>query len=263
MAGSMSPAGGAEYITHHLVHWTMSFGGYTLHADTILVSLALMLGAMLLMQIAVWRLKVASPSRLQLVVEMLVEFVRYQMHGVGIGKHVEKTVGSLALTVFVWVLLMNAMDLVPVDLLPVVFMYAGVPYFRAVPTADMNMTFALAGAVLFFSEAVLFHRVGFFRGCYTILSHPFGIYAAPFNLLKHVIGAFSRLISLSLRLFGNLYGGELIFILIAGLVPYWIQGPPYWAWLALHLLIVTLQAFIFMVLSIIYISMSDHAADNH
>jgi F-type H+-transporting ATPase subunit a len=151
------------------------------------------------------------------------------------------------------------MDLVPVDLLPAIASVFGIHYLRVVPSTDLNSTFALSISVLFlvyFYSIKVKGGMGFAK---EVLYHPFGKWLMPFNLLLRIVEDLAKPISLSLRLFGNLYAGELIFILIA-LLPWWLQFTLGWPWAVFHLLIITLQAFIFMVLTIVYLSMAheDH-----
>ena len=162
-------------------------------------------------------------------------------------------IAPLALTIVCWVFLMNLMDLIPVDWLPWVAGMAGVPYLKVVPTTDVNVTFAMAISVfilvLFYSVKI--KGIGGFTKELTL--QPFNHWAAiPFNFVLEGVSLLAKPVSLSLRLFGNLYAGELIFLLIA-LLGIW-QLPLHFAWAVFHLLIVTLQAFIFMMLTIVYLS---------
>ena len=155
-----------------------------------------------------------------------------------------------------WVFLMSFMDLIPVDLLPRAMGAVGIEHFRAVPTADLNQTFALSISVFFL---ILFYSIkikgwrGFGK---EIITKPFGIWLFPVNILFRVIEDFSKPFSLAFRLYGNLFAGELIFILIAALLPWWFQWVPGGIWAIFHILIIALQAFIFMILTIIYLSMA-------
>ncbi|MEC7030406.1 MAG: F0F1 ATP synthase subunit A [Pseudomonadota bacterium] len=246
----------SAYIHHHLQHWQATVpGGWVINLDTILLSTGLAVLFWLIMRMVVLRFSIEKPTKTQIVVEELVVFVRQQVGG-NLPPELLSSVGALALTVFAWVFLMNCMDLVPVDLLPVLAMALGSEYFRPVPTADLNVTFALSIGVMLVVYVHAFRANGILGWLRETLSQPFGWYLFPVNVIKHLITDLAKVISLSLRLFGNLYGGELIFILIAGLVPYALQAVPYWGWMTLHLLIVTLQAFIFMILSVIYIALA-------
>lgn len=167
-----------------------------------------------------------------------------------------KLIAPLSMTVFVWVFLMNTMDLLPVDLLPyIACQVLGIPYLRVVPSADVNITFgmALSVFVLVIYYSIYVHGIsGFIK---QLIYHPFNYSVCiPINFIFEIISLLSRPISLSLRLFGNMYASELIFILIAGLLPWWCQWVLSVPWAIFHILIIVLQAFIFMVLTIIYLS---------
>lgn len=199
---------------------------------------------------------IETPSRLQNAVETLVEFadtsVRETFHGKS-----HPIIAPLALTIFCWILLMNLMDLVPVDILPLLAQkIAGDPhfYFKVVPTTDPNVTFGFSLSVFFL---ILFYSIkikglGGFLGELTF--HPFGKWLFFFNWLIEGVSLLARPISLALRLFGNMYAGELLFLLIA-LLGYW-QLPAHFFWAVFHLLVVPLQAYIFMMLTIVYLGMA-------
>jgi F-type H+-transporting ATPase subunit a len=164
-------------------------------------------------------------------------------------------IAPLALTIFCWVFLMNLMDLVPIDLVPNIMAALGVPYFKILPTANLNTTFALSISVLLLVIFYSFKGKGFGGFMKELLFHPFGPWLLPFNLLLNIVELLAKPISLSLRLFGNLYAAELIFILIA-LLPWWIQWTLGGPWAIFHILVIPLQAFIFMMLTIVYLSMA-------
>jgi len=166
-----------------------------------------------------------------------------------------KLIAPLALTLFVWVFFMNLMDLIPVDWLPGTAALIGVPYLKVVPTTDVNITFAMALSVfvLIVFYSIKIKGIGGFAKELTL--QPFNHWAAiPFNLVLEGVSLLAKPISLSLRLFGNLYAGELIFILIA-LMGLW-QLPFHFIWAVFHILIIVLQAFIFMMLTIVYLSLA-------
>ena len=254
-----------EYIQHHLKHWSITIYGdkgsfFTLHLDTILISI--LLGFIFLVPFARCAkfASVRTPGRFQASLELLVEFVESQVRET-LSERVS-SVGALGLTLFVYIFLMNFMDLVPVDLLPVIASNMGVEYFRAVPTADLNATFGLS---IFVFISIYFHAIkfnGVINWLKEVSSEPFGIYLMPVNIAKHLIADIARPISLSLRLFGNLYAGEIIFILIA-LTPAYMQWLLAGAWLGFHLFVITVQAFIFMILAIVYIGLVKHTGDDH
>jgi F-type H+-transporting ATPase subunit a len=162
-------------------------------------------------------------------------------------------IAPLALTLFVWIFLMNAMDLIPVDWLPWAASQAGVGYLRAVPTADVNITFAMGISVFLLTLFYSIRMKGFGGFTRELTLQPFNHWAAvPFNFALEGVALIAKPVSLSLRLFGNLYAGELIFMLIA-LLGIW-QLPLHFGWAVFHLLIVLLQAFIFMMLTVVYLS---------
>jgi len=203
------------------------------------------------------RAVVGVPGHWQNFVETMVEFVdktvKESYHGTS------QLIAPLALTIFIWVFLMNFMDLVPVDLLPSTLSWFGIDYFRSVPTADPNITFGLSltvFAMLIYFNIKIKGVVGLGK---EMATQPFGIYLMPINILFRVLEEFVRPISLSLRLFGNLFAGELIFILIA-LLPWWIQWTAGGVWSIFHILIIAIQAFIFMMLTIVYLSMAHETA---
>mgnify|MGYP003701633281 CR=1 FL=1 len=170
-------------------------------------------------------------------------------------------VAPLALTIFIWVFLMNLMDLIPVDLVPWLAGFLGVHYLKIVPTPHTNATFAMSFmvSVLIIYYSIKIKGLGGFAGELTL--HPFGKWGMPANLLLEGINLLAKPVSLSLRLFGNLYAGEMIFILIAlmysgGIVLATAGAVVQFAWAVFHVLIITLQAFIFMVLTIVYLDMA-------
>ncbi|EPW7222903.1 TPA: F0F1 ATP synthase subunit A [Proteus mirabilis] len=196
------------------------------------------------------------PGKFQTAVEMVIGFVDSSVRDMYHGK--SKVIAPLALTVFVWVLLMNALDLLPIDFIPYIGEHIlGVPALRIVPTADVSITLSMAIGVFIL---ILFYSIkmkgvkGFTKEL-TLqpFNHPVFI---PINLILEGVSLLSKPVSLGLRLFGNMYAGELIFILIAGLLPWWSQWLLSLPWAIFHILIITLQAFIFMVLTIVYLSMA-------
>ncbi|MEM6998211.1 MAG: F0F1 ATP synthase subunit A [Pseudomonadota bacterium] len=206
-----------------------------------------------------------APSGFSNLVEMIVEFVNKNVNDIMSVKN--PLIGPLALTIFIWVTLMNTMDIVPVDLLPLIAQFiAGDShlYFKVVPTTDPNITFGLSIGVfiLIIYYSIKMKGIGGFVG--ELAFQPFGKYMIPFNLLLEGIGLIAKPVSLALRLFGNLYAGELIFLLIATLLgaalPFFIGsflgGALQFVWAVFHILVVLLQAFIFMMLTIVYLSMA-------
>lgn len=258
MATETHEVGGATgYIIHHLTPLSIGEGFWTFHLDTLFFSIVV--GAVFIIAFAKAADKATSgvPGPLQNFAEMIVEFVDTQVKDSFHGR--SPLIAPLALTIFLWVFLMNAMDLLPVDLLPGLASLMGVNYLRVVPSTDLNATFAMSISVflliLFYSIKVK-GVIGFGK---EMLLSPFGPWLMPFNLMLKLVEELAKPISLGLRLFGNLYAGELIFILIA-LLPWYIQPALSFPWAVFHILIITLQAFIFMVLTIVYLSLAheDH-----
>lgn len=247
-----------HYIQHHLTNLTVgnSDSFWSINLDTLLISWILGLGFLLLFRFAAVRATAGVPGRLQNLVEVLVEFVAQQVKDTYHGK--SEVVAPLALTIFVWVFLMNLMDLVPVDLLPRAAHAVGVDYLKVVPTTDPNLTLGLSISVFLLTIFYNFKIKGPIRLGKEVFCSPFGPWFFPFNMLLRLVDELAKPISLGLRLFGNLYAGELIFILIA-LLPWWAQWPLGWVWAVFHILIIVLQAFIFMMLTIVYISQAHEA----
>ena len=256
----------SAYIQHHLTHLQLNLqtgalngdgGFWTINLDTVLTSLILGVFMMVVMIRSAQKASVSHPSKIQNAVEYLVEFVEKQVTD---SMHQRDVfVVSLALTIFVWVFLMNFMDLVPVDLLPWLMSQAGIHAWRAVPTADLSVTFAMSLSVIVIMMYYGIRSKGIGGMFKDYASHPFSSWLFFINIPFRLVEDAAKAISLSLRLFGNLYAGELIFILIA-MIPFAVQWIFAGIWLGFHLFVIVLQAFIFMMLTIVYISMikSDH-----
>jgi len=260
-----------DYIQHHLTFWKTPVapgGGLaSLHVDTLIMSCVL--GLLFLLWFGWFARRATSgvPGKGQAFIELALEFVDGQVKDAWHGSR--KFLGPLALTIFFWILFMNLMDVLPVDLIPAAAEAAGAEHFRPVPTADVNMTFAMSLSVLVLT---LFYGMkakgigGYFKDA---VSHPFAaenvfakVLLAPFNILMFVIETVTQPVSLALRLFGNIFAGDLLFMLIAGLMTHWLSlwyplgilG--YVAWSFVELLIIVIQAFIFMYLAVTYIAMA-------
>jgi F-type H+-transporting ATPase subunit a len=274
-AGSGPTAG--EYIIHHLTHLQnhkqtaiVDFSVFNL--DSIFYAVLLgVLGSFLL-----WRAAKSAtsgvPGRFQAAVEMLVEMVDSQAKGIVHNAQSRKLVSPLALTVFVWILLMNSMDFLPVDLLPKVGEMFGLHYMRVVPTADLSVTMGLSVSVLLIC---LYYNVkikGFGGWVHELFSAPFGdkFYLYPVNFLMQMIEFVAKTVSHGMRLFGNMYAGELIFMLIAlmgGAFAFTGTGIALFlghiiagtVWAIFHILIVALQAFVFMMLTLVYLGQAHDA----
>jgi F-type H+-transporting ATPase subunit a len=241
----------AKYITHHLTNLQWGEGFWSINLDTLIVSWVLGLLFIILFRIAAKHATSGVPGMLQNTVEVCIDFVSEQVKDTYHGK--SELVAPLALTVFVWVFLMNLMDLLPVDLIPHAVAQLGVSHFKLVPMTDPNLTLGLSLSVFFLTLFFNVRVKGFFGLFKEVFTVPFGGWFFPFNFLLRIVDELAKPVSLGLRLFGNLYAGELIFILIA-LLPWWSQWPLGLVWAIFHILIIVLQAFIFMMLTIVYIS---------
>ena len=273
-----------DYIKHHLTNlaygrkadgsWGIAqsaeeaaeMGFWAIHLDSMGWSLGLGAIFCLVFGIAAKRATSGVPGGLQNAVEMIVDFIDDTV--TSIFKHRNALIAPMALTIFVWVFLMNLMDLVPVDWVPEGAKLVGIEYMKIVPSTDPNITLGMAFAVflliLFYSIKVK-GVIGFAK---ELLCHPFPWYLAPFNLILEGVTLLAKPVSLGLRLFGNLYAGEMIFMLIAlmfggGLLIGIFGGFLQWAWAMFHLLIITLQAFIFAVLAVVYLAQAHEVEDGH
>ena len=255
----------ADYIQHHLTHLTLNLktmtldnngGFWTLNLDTFSISLAMGFLFCGLFFFVARRASAGAPRGWQNFVEWAVESVDGMVKEVFHGTNA--LIGPLALTIFVWVFLMNFIDLVPVDLLPRVLSFFGIEHYKAVATADPTMTFGLSITVfllIIYYNIKIKGPIGLTK---EILSSPFGPKLFPLNIIFRFMDEIVKPLSLSLRLFGNLFAGELIFVLIA-LLPWgtqWLLGTP---WAIFHILIILLQAFLFMILTIVYLSLAVEA----
>ena len=272
----------SSYIKHHLTNLTYGkhpngewgfahganeaaeMGFWAIHVDTMLWSVILGITFLLFFRKAAKNATSDTPSGLQNFVEWVVEFIDDNVKSTFHGK--TPIVAPMALTIFVWVLGMNLMDLVPVDWIPHLAAMIGVPYMKIVPTTDPNATMGMSltvfAMVLYYSIKV--KGVGGFAGELTLqpftAKFPFNIILMPINLFLEGVALLAKPVSLGLRLFGNLYAGEMIFILIAlmygGIIMGAFGGLLQLAWAIFHILVVVLQAFIFMVLTIVYLNMA-------
>ena len=272
--GHGSEASGG-YIQHHMKNlqvckvdgewvWNDCAGNFwAMNVDSMFFSVFLGLLFLWMFRKVAKNASVGKPGKLQASVEIVVGIVDTSVRETFHGK--SKLIAPLALTIFVWIFMMNLMDLIPVDLLPGVASLVGIPYLKVVPTTDVNITFGMSLSVF---VLILFFTIrskgvgGFIR---ELTMHPiapptkgFGLIAAPiiiaFNFILETVSLLAKPLSLSLRLFGNMFAGELIFILIAMIG--WYQLPLHFMWAVFHLLIVTLQAYIFMMLTVVYLSLA-------
>lgn len=255
---SEAPANPSEYIRGHLNNWSLDLssmetghglkGPWVLHLDTMLFSIVLGFGAAFFFARAARRFTEGTPTRGQCVIEMLFEFVQNQVRGMF--PTASRFVCVLAFTIFVWVFLMNLMDLVPVDLLAVMGLHA-----KMVPTTDPNLTFALSFSVLVLMFYYGIRSKGIGGLVKEMCVRPFGGAALPANLLLRIVEDFAKFLSLSMRLFGNLFAAEMIFLIVA-LLPFyaqWVFGGP---WAIYHIIVVPLQAYLFMMLTVVYVGMA-------
>lgn len=259
-SGGISPV---EYIQHHLQNLSVGEGVLALNLDTLFFGWA-MAGILIWLSFKVGKtLSADTPSGLQNVLEAIVEFVNQQVKDIFPGSN--PIIGPLALTVFMWVFLMNTMDLVPVDLLPLIASALGIHYLKVVPTTDLGTTFGLSLSVF---ALIIFYNIkvkGLKGYIGMFLFHPFGKWLIPVNIVMTAVEEVAKPVSLALRLFGNMFAGELLFMLIALLGFAWYMLPAQVAlgtlWAIFHILVVTLQAFIFMILTIVYLGLTH--ADDH
>ncbi|MBE0510241.1 MAG: F0F1 ATP synthase subunit A [Gammaproteobacteria bacterium] len=267
----------SSYIQHHLTNLTYGklpdgtwgiaqtddqiaqMGFWAIHVDTMFVSI--LMGVLFLLAFRAMAKKANSdvPSGWQNFLETVVEFIDTSVRGSFTAKN--DLVAPLALTVFVWIFLMNFIKLLPVDFLPGLLSLAGLPYAKVVPTTDPNATFGMALGVFILMLYYSIKNKGLGGFGAELAFQPFPKFLFPVNLLLEVVGLIAKPISLALRLFGNMYAGEVIFILIAvmygtGMVLGTFAGFLQLGWAIFHLLVITLQAFIFMTLTIVYMDMA-------
>lgn len=271
------------YITHHLTNLTYGkhpedgwgfadtaekateMGFWSIHLDSIAWSVGLGVVFCLVFRSAAKRATAGVPGGLQNAVEIIVDFIDDTVSS--IFQHRNDIIAPMALTIFVWVFLMNLMDLVPVDWIPWLASVLGVEYMKIVPSTDPNVTLGMSFTVFFL---IIYYSIkvkgvgGFFK---ELLCHPFPWYLFPVNFLLETVTLLAKPISLGLRLYGNLFAGEMIFILIAllygGIVLSFAGGVLQWGWAVFHVLVITLQAFVFAVLTVIYLAQAHDTSEEH
>jgi len=256
-----------EYINHHLQHWQLNLKTltiinnknfnhdyYVINIDSLLISFILGSAFLIFFYTISKNSNKKSPNKLQIFIEIIVQFIESNINDMIQKK--SSFIPPLALTIFAWIFLMNCMDLLPIDLLPLIGKNEfNIPFLKIVPTTDINITLSISIGIFFIT---LFYHIKN-KGTYyyikelftTPFSHPIFYF---FNIILECISLLSQPISLGLRLFGNMYSGEIIFILIASLMPWWLQWSVSLPWSILHVLVITLQAFIYMILTIVYLS---------
>jgi F-type H+-transporting ATPase subunit a len=273
--GGQGPQTSGDYIQHHLQNlqvcklddewvWNHCAGNpMAINVDSMFWSVLLGVVFIWMFRSAAKKSSSGKPGKFQAFVEIIVDFIDGSVKDTFHGK--SNLIAPLALTIFVCVFLMNLMDLIPVDWIPGIAGMAGIPYMKVVPTTDVNITFGMSISVF---VLIIFFTIknkgvgGFIR---ELTMHPIapptkgaGLIAAPiiiaFNFVLESVSLLAKPLSLSLRLFGNMFAGELIFILIALLGVY--QLPLHFGWAVFHVLIVTLQAFIFMMLTVVYLTLA-------
>ncbi len=258
----------AQWTFAHTPQEAVDMGFWAYNVDTLGWSILLGVLFCSVFYMVARKTTTAAPSGIQNFVEMVVDFVNGNVKDIFHAKN--DLIAPLSLTIFVWIVLMNTMDLVPVDWLPWLAQLFGANvlgvdphhvYFKVVPTTDPNITFGMSIGVfaLIIYYSIKMKGIGGFIGELTL--HPFNsknmfvqAIFIPFNFLLEGVSLVAKPVSLALRLFGNLYAGELIFLLIAMLG--WFQLPLHFVWAVFHILIVLLQAFVFMMLTIVYLSMA-------
>jgi F-type H+-transporting ATPase subunit a len=277
--GHDGPLTSGDYIQHHLQNlqvckaesgewvWNHCAGNpMALNVDSMFWSVLLGLLFVVFFRRAAKKASASKPTRFQALVEIIFDFVDGSVKDTFHGK--SRLIAPLGLTIFVWVFLMNLMDLIPVDWIPTAAVAAGIPYMKVVPTTDVNITFGMSIAVFFLIIFYTIRNKGITGFIAELTLHPiapptrgWGLIASPFiiafNFILESVALIAKPVSLSLRLFGNMFAGELIFILIA-MLGLW-QLPLHFGWAVFHILIVTLQAFIFMMLTIVYLSLASES----
>ena len=275
-------AGG--YIKHHLTNLTYgkhpdgtwgfaenaeeiaAMGFWAINVDSMFWSLALGVLFCTVFRVVAKRATSGVPKGTQNAIEMIVDFIDDTTSS--IFQHRNTLIAPMALTIFVWVFLMNLMDLVPVDWIPKAAELSGIPYMKVVASTDPNITLGMAFAVFLLIIFFSIKEKGLGGFLKELLCHPFPWYLAPVNLILEGVTLIAKPVSLGLRLFGNLYAGEMIFILIAlmygGTILIGIFGGVLqWAWAVFHVLIITLQAFIFAVLTVVYMAQAHDVEEDH
>jgi F-type H+-transporting ATPase subunit a len=284
MAAEHGPTAG-EYIIHHLTHLqnhkaSNVFDLSVFNFDSMFWAISMGVLGCWLMWLAARKATSGTPGRFQAAVEILVEMVDSQAKGIVHNAQSRKFVAPLALTVFIWIFLMNAMDLLPVDLLPFIWekIYGAAghdphhAFMRSVPTADLSMTMGLSVSVFLLCVIYNIKIKGLGGWIHELFTAPFGAHPLlwPFNFFMQVVEFVAKTVSHGMRLFGNMYAGELIFLLIALMGGAWsvsatgiglaighiIAGT---AWAIFHILIITLQAFVFMMLALVYLGQAHDA----
>ncbi len=265
MAASEQELTPTSYIQHHLQNLTVSVGEggfWTLHIDTLITSVVMGLIIVSAFWAGTRKATAGVPGKWQAFVEIMLEFVDKQVRDTYHGP--SKLVTPIAITLFFWILMMNLLKMIPADFIALPLEAIGVPYWKPVPTADANATLGMSISVFFLMLIFAFRSKGLGGFTHEFLTAPFGKWMMPFNLLLNTVEWLSKPVSLAMRLFGNMFGGEIVFLLIwvlagASLLGALAGGLLGLGWMLFHLLVIPLQAFIFMMLSIVYLSLSEEA----
>ena len=271
---------GTEYIAHHLgflrfgqkadgrwgiahsVEEADAMGFWAINVDSMLMSLLLGVIFMGLFYFVSRRATSGIPGQLQNAVESIIEMVQTTVKSTFFARN--ELIGPLALTIFCWIFMMNLMDLVPVDWIPLLAQVVAQDshlYFKAVPTTDLNITagFSISVFILVIYYSIKIKGMGGFLGEFAF--HPFGKWALPLNLIMEIPSFLAKPVSLALRLYGNMFAGEMIFMVIAMVGVF--QLPLHFAWAVFHILIITLQAYLFMMLTIVYLNQAHTKPEAH
>ncbi len=275
----------SEYIQHHLTNLTYGrfdsgewgwahgpediaeMGFWAIHVDTMFWSIFLGFVFLTMFIVAARKSTTGVPGGWQNFCEYVVEFVEQNITQV-FGTRPNPIIGPLSLTILIWVFLMNLMDLVPVDLIPYAAALVGIPYMKVVATTDPNATLGMSLSVFFLVLYYNFKIKGPIKFGAGLVTHPIPHWSMYwFNFILEIVDMIAKPLSHGLRLFGNLYAGEMIFILIAllyssGFLLGLFGGFLQWAWAIFHILIICLQAFVFMILTIVYLTQA-HSVDEH
>lgn len=267
----------AGYIEHHLTNlslanisehyqlgWNISETDFwNVHIDSLIFSVFTGLMFLWVFRTVSKKVTAGVPGKLQCAIEMVIELVDNNVKDSFQGNN--PLVAPLALTIFCWVFFMNLMDLVPIDFIPYTAEHLfGIPYMKVVPSADVNITMALALGVfsLMIYYSIKVKGLGGFAkelGLHPF-NHPIMI---PFNLMIELVSLLAKPISLGMRLYGNMFAGEVVFVLIAAMLPWYLQWVGALPWAIFHILVILIQAFVFMMLTIVYMSMAHDVGEEH
>ncbi len=255
------------YIQHHLKNLTAQVGGegpfWTINVDTFVTAVLMGLLIVFAFWLATRKATAGVPGKWQAFVEIMLEFVDKQARDTYHGT--SKLVTPIAITIFFWILMMNLLKMIPADFIAKPLELMGVHYWKPVPTADVNATLGMSISVFFLMLFFGLRAKGVGHFTLEFLTQPFGKWMLPFNLILNIVEWVSKPISLAMRLFGNMFGGEIVFLLIwvlggAGIAGMFAGAAFGFGCMIFHLLVIPLQAFIFMMLSIVYLSLSE---DSH